>query len=168
MDTSQIGQQQPTHLQVTGATVDTMETGAVISHSSPDELDTAIPGCNAINSPNGAESDYFDESDDMSTLSMALRRTIEAELAANGDNTISEVDNRPRDALQMSTCDGAGTFDRSSIGMSESESHQAPESIRSPSNDPSCITPTASMVSRVQIHDTPRHICEYGVDMDAD
>jgi hypothetical protein len=22
--------------------------------------------------------------------------------------------------------------------------------------------------TRVQIHDTPRHICEYGVDMDAD
>lgn len=47
MDTSQISQQQTTHLQATGVTVDTMETGAVVSHSSPDKLDTVIPGCNA-------------------------------------------------------------------------------------------------------------------------
>lgn len=78
---------------------------------------------------------------------MALRRTIEAELTANGDNKISEEYNRPRDDLQMSTCDGVGTFDCSSTEMSESESRQGPESIRSPSNDPSCLPPTASMVS---------------------
>jgi hypothetical protein len=29
-------------------------------------------------------------------------------------------------------------------------------------------TTLADLPTRVQIHDTPRHICEYGVDMDAD
>ncbi|KAG4279539.1 hypothetical protein FPRO04_13639 [Fusarium proliferatum] len=124
-----------------------METGAVVSCSSPDGLNTVIPGCDAINAQNGEELDYSGNSDNTSTTSMALRRTIKAELAQNGENRIPEVDNRSQDALQISNCDRVSTFDCSSIEMPEPKSQLVPESIWSPSNDPSCIAPTASMVS---------------------
>ncbi|ENH65031.1 hypothetical protein Focb16_v005912 [Fusarium oxysporum f. sp. cubense] len=124
-----------------------METGAVVSYSSPDELNTVIPGFDAINAQNGEELDYSGNSDNTSTTSMALRRTIKAELAWNGENRISEVDNRPQGALQTSICDVVSTFDCSSIEMPEPKSQLVPESIGSLSNDPSCIAPTASMVS---------------------
>ncbi|KAG4269035.1 hypothetical protein FPRO04_12312 [Fusarium proliferatum] len=119
-----------------------METGAVVSESSPDELHTVIPGCDAINAQNGEELDYSGNSDNTSATSMVLRRTIEAELARNREKRISEVDNLSQGAVPLSTCSEVSTCYCSSIEMPEPQYQQVHES-----NDPSCNAPTGSMVS---------------------